>query len=84
VSSGDRSSGDLLSSIVDLVPNQLNLRELLSHLEKALIVRSLERSNGVQAEAARKLGLSRSDLGYKVGRYGISGPAESSAQSERS
>jgi two-component system, NtrC family, response regulator PilR len=84
VSSGDRNSSDLLSSIVDLVPNQLNLRELLSHLEKALIVRSLDRSNGVQAEAARKLGLSRSDLGYKVGRYGISGPAESSAQSERS
>jgi transcriptional regulator with GAF, ATPase, and Fis domain len=27
----------------------------------------------VQAEAARRLGLSRSDLGYKVGKYGLIG-----------
>lgn len=79
----DRNTGNLLLSMVDLVPKQVNLRELLSQLEKALIVRSLELSHGVQAEAARKLSLSRSDLGYKVGRYGISGPPEASTTSDK-
>lgn len=69
----DRSSKDLVASIVDLVPSPVNLRELLGQLERSLILRSLEFSRGIQAEAARQLGLSRSDLGYKVGRYGLSG-----------
>ena len=72
----DRSTNGLVDSIVDLVPKQVNLRELLNNFEKALIVRSLDHSHGIQAEAARKLGLSRSDLGYKVGRHGLSGLAE--------
>jgi len=80
----DRSAIGRLSSIVDLVPKQVNLRELLNDLEKALITRSLELSHGVQAEAARKLGLSRSDLGYKVGRYGLSGLPETSTISDDS
>lgn len=73
-----KDEGDLLVSIVDRVPNQVNLRELLANFERALIVRSLEAAHGVQAEAARKLGLSRSDLGYKVGRYGLSAASDTS------
>lgn len=68
---GDKKPGDLISSIVDRVPKQVNMRELLANLERSLIARSLELAHGVQAEAARKLGLSRSDLGYKVSRYGL-------------
>lgn len=62
-------------SIEDLaaqLPNQLDLRDSLTQLERALIVRALELANGVQAEAARRLGLSRSDLGYKISKYGLS------------
>ena len=33
--------------------------------------RALELTNGVQAEAARHLEISRSDLGYKVAKYAI-------------
>ena len=77
-SNASNAGDDLISSIVDQVPNQVNLRDLLANLERALIVRSLEVAHGVQAEAARKLGLSRSDLGYKVGRHGLSAPSESS------
>jgi DNA-binding NtrC family response regulator len=51
------------------LPEQLDLRETLSKLEKSLIERAIIASGGVQAEAARRLGLSRSDLGYKVGKY---------------
>jgi len=77
--SDDQKPDNLISSILQRVPKQVNLRELLAHLEKALIGRSLELAHGVQAEAARKLGLSRSDLGYKVSRYGLSGLADTSS-----
>ena len=48
------------------LPPGVNLRELLTAFEKGLIERALDQANGVRAEAARMLGLSRSDLGYKV------------------
>jgi DNA-binding NtrC family response regulator len=51
------------------LPEQLDLRELIARLERLLIDRAISSSKGVQAEAARRLGLSRSDLGYKVSKY---------------
>ena len=55
---------------------QIGLRELLTAFEKCLIERALEQPDGVQAEAARMLGLSRSDMGYKVTKYAIGRPAD--------
>jgi transcriptional regulator with GAF, ATPase, and Fis domain len=43
----------------------------LMEVERALIVRTLKATAGAQAEAARRLGISRSDLGYKITKYGI-------------
>ena len=54
------------------LPAKVDLRETIARFEQALIVRALDQAHGVQAEAARRLGLSRSDLGYKLGKYGIS------------
>ncbi len=56
------------------LPTSVDLRELLMAFEKGLIERALEQANGVQAEAARMLGLSRSDIGYKVAKYAIGRP----------
>ncbi len=53
------------------LPPTVELRELLTAFEKGLIERALEQANGVQAEAARMLGLSRSDMGYKVAKYAV-------------
>jgi transcriptional regulator with GAF, ATPase, and Fis domain len=50
-------------------PEQLDLRETLAKLERSLIERAIDSSGGVQAEAARRLSLSRSDLGYKLAKY---------------
>ena len=61
-----------IEALAEQLPSQLDLRETISRLERALIVRSLDLAKGVQAEAARKLGLSRSDLGYKIGRHSLS------------
>jgi DNA-binding NtrC family response regulator len=53
------------------IPEAVNLREFLEEVEKGLILRALESSDGVQAEAARQLHLSRSDLAYKLAKYEI-------------
>jgi two-component system response regulator PilR (NtrC family) len=58
------------------LPEQLDLRQTMTRIERALLMRSLDLAQGVQAEAARQLGLSRSDLGYKVGKFGLVGGAK--------
>jgi DNA-binding NtrC family response regulator len=54
---------------VETLPPSFDLRNLLSTVEKTLIERTLQSTNGAQAEAARRLGLSRSDLSYKLLKY---------------
>lgn len=56
---------------IGLVPEVVNLKEFLESLERGLILRALGSSDGVQAEAARRLHLSRSDLAYKLAKYEI-------------
>ena len=58
------------------MPESVNLRELLEEVERDLIVRALQSSEGVQAEAARRLQLSRSDLAYKLAKYEIKADRE--------
>ncbi len=53
------------------MPETVNLREVLEQTEKDLIARALKSAAGVQAEAARRLQLSRSDLAYKLTKYGM-------------
>jgi DNA-binding NtrC family response regulator len=51
------------------LPSSFDLRTFLSTVEKSLIERTLQSTRGAQAEAARRLGLSRSDLSYKLLKY---------------
>lgn len=71
----DRVSGEpamlLPEQIAQLLPEPLELRPMLSELERALIVRALKSTGGAQAAAARRLGITRSDLSYKLYKYGI-------------
>lgn len=71
-SRGTELSVDQLAS---LLPQHLDLRDTLARLERSLIVRALNSAGGVQAEAARSLELSRSDLGYKVTKYALNSGA---------
>jgi DNA-binding NtrC family response regulator len=48
-----------------------DLTGVLEKAEKELIVRTLTSTRGAQAEAARRMGLSRSALAYKLTKYGI-------------
>jgi DNA-binding NtrC family response regulator len=48
-----------------------DLTGVLESAEKELILRTLNATHGAQAEAARRMGLSRSALAYKLTKYGI-------------
>jgi len=56
---------------IDALPESVALRKVLEDVEKGLIVRALNASGSVQAEAARRLQLSRSDLAYKLAKFDI-------------
>ena len=58
-------------SWISSLPDTIHLREFLADAERTLIERALKETRGAQAEAARRLGLSRSDLSYKLAKYGI-------------
>lgn len=51
--------------------DSFDLTGTLEKAEKELIVRTLASTRGAQAEAARRMGLSRSALAYKLTKYGI-------------
>lgn len=51
------------------LPRDFELPEFLEQLEKALIDNVLAGTGGAQAEAARRLGVSRSVLAYKLAKY---------------
>jgi DNA-binding NtrC family response regulator len=65
------SQASVYSDWIDSLPETVALRELLEDVEKRLILRALSGSNAVQAEAARRLQLSRSDLAYKLSKFDI-------------
>ncbi len=67
-----RSEDEWISSM----PETVDLRGILTSLERRLIQRALNATGGSQAEAARRLGLSRSDLGYKLSKHEIKVAAE--------
>ncbi|HET7103932.1 MAG TPA: sigma-54 dependent transcriptional regulator [Terracidiphilus sp.] len=69
-----------VEALAEALPLELDLRDTLAKLERALIVRALDDAHGVQAAAARQLGLSRSDLGYKVGKYALIGQTGENAE----
>ncbi len=58
--------GDALQTIAAKLPGHLDLQATMERLEEALVRRALDAAGGVQAEAARMLGISRSHLGYKL------------------
>jgi DNA-binding NtrC family response regulator len=62
-----------IEQLASMLPKQLDLRDAIARFERSLLERALELTNGVQAEAARHLEISRSDFGYKVAKYALAG-----------
>ena len=62
---------ELLHRWLDQLPDHIDLRCMLEEIERELVLRALRSAEGVQAEAARTLQVSRSDIAYKVKKYGL-------------
>ena len=54
------------------LPVGMTLQAGLKEYERTILIEALKAAKGVQAEAARNLGLSRSNLNYRISRLGIS------------
>jgi two-component system response regulator PilR (NtrC family) len=57
----------------DLPPDGLDLEELISRIEKDLLLKALERSRWVKKKAARLLGLNSRSFRYRLEKYAIKG-----------
>lgn len=70
-------NGSALAQLVaGLAGERFDLTAILEQTEKELILRTLTTTGGAQAEAARRMGLSRSALAYKLNKYGIRAVAD--------
>lgn len=68
---GPQALGEPIDGLFARLPAALDLRKTLEAVERALIQRALHDANGKQAEAGRRLGLSRSDMVYKVRKFDL-------------
>lgn len=62
-------SFDPLNSTAEELPPNIDLPKFLDSIESRLIKRALHDAGGIQAEAARRLGISRSDIAYKIKKH---------------
>ncbi len=68
-----------IEELAGMLPKRLDLREAMARFERSLLERALALTNGVQAEAARHLEISRSDFGYKATKYALMGTPRANA-----
>ena len=69
--SGTAAAARTPASLAEALPKVEDLRNFLAEVEREVLLRTLKETDGAQAEAARRLGISRSDLGYKLAKFGI-------------
>ncbi len=68
---GGAADAEPVDRLLAALNGPVDLRGLLDRIERRLIEKVLAETGGVQAEAARRLGISRSDMSYKVRRLGL-------------
>ncbi|MGE5346248.1 MAG: sigma-54-dependent transcriptional regulator [Acidithiobacillales bacterium] len=72
LSVGDEpAGGNLASGPPGVPPATFDLKGTLEDVERELLKRALAAAKGVRAEAARRLGISRSDMAYKIRKYAL-------------
>ncbi len=57
--------------VCDLPPDGISLVDALADIERRMIIAALKGNDGVQARAARRLGLSKSNFGYRMRKLDI-------------
>lgn len=69
VLASNKASIDPDVNTAETLPPNVDLPAYLDSIESRLIQNAVQGSRGVQAEAARRLGISRSDIAYKIKKY---------------
>lgn len=69
VLASNKASIDPDVNAAETLPPNVDLPAYLDSIESRLIQNAVQDSRGVQAEAARRLGISRSDIAYKIKKY---------------
>jgi DNA-binding NtrC family response regulator len=67
----DEGSASVPSIAGMALPEEFQLRSTLASWERSIIEQTLLKTRGSKTEAARRLGLSKSDLSYKLSKYGL-------------
>ena len=70
----DTNSMDNSSDMSDLYGQAKTLDHTIENMERERILEALKRSGYVQAKAARQLGITSRQIGYKIKKYGITSP----------
>lgn len=65
---GADATGDPIDALARSLGDRFDLKATLAEIETRLLRRVLDACGGVRAEAARRLGMSRSDMTYKLGK----------------
>ena len=64
-------------------PEGLNLEDVVSQVERKLLLEALEKAGGVQTKAAQILGINFRSFRYRLKKYGLERPRGGSARPER-
>ncbi|HEU5393175.1 MAG TPA: sigma-54 dependent transcriptional regulator, partial [Candidatus Methylomirabilis sp.] len=64
-------------------PEGLNLEDVVSQVERKLLMEALEKAGGVQTKAAQILGINFRSFRYRLKKYGLERPRGPSARVER-
>ena len=60
-----------LSAVPEIPPEGVNLEDLVGALERTLLLKALEKTNGVKKKAAKLLKISFRSMRYRLEKYGI-------------
>jgi two-component system NtrC family response regulator len=66
-----KNSPETRESLDHLISWEKPLAETLDNIEEQIIRQALTKAGNVQAQAAKNLGISRSNLQYKMKKYGM-------------
>jgi two-component system NtrC family response regulator len=66
-----RETPEIEDGLDKLISGEKGLAETLDAIEERLIRQALKRAGNVQNQAAKTLGISRSNLQYKMKKYGL-------------
>ncbi len=68
---GDQPADTATAAAAEALPDGVTITQALEDLERRMVIHALREAAGVQAQAARALGISRSNMHYRIKKLGI-------------